>query len=185
MKRAFTMLELVFVIVIAGILAAVIIPETRTNPAAEAAINLQSKIRYTQHLAIIDDKYDSNTTSTWYKDRWQIVFDDDKYSIMSNNNATFAKDTTDSNKEIKDIDLNEQGVSLTFAGGCAEINNIMYLSFDSMGRPLLGDLNNYTLPYMSTANEKILQADCNITISAGSENIVITIEPVTGNIRGI
>lgn len=79
MKKAFTMIELVFVIVVIGILAAVIIPSTRTNPLQEAAIQVLSHIRYTQHLAMVDDKYDKdNLDSTdsvkWYKERWQIFF---------------------------------------------------------------------------------------------------------------
>ncbi|MGD9717776.1 MAG: type II secretion system protein, partial [Sulfurimonadaceae bacterium] len=51
MKKAFTMLELVFVIVVIGILAAVIIPRMDRDNASEAAIELQSQIRYAQHLA--------------------------------------------------------------------------------------------------------------------------------------
>jgi len=73
MKKAFTMIELVFVIVVIGILAAVILPSTKTNPVQEAAIQLVSHIRYTQHLAMIDDKFDQ-TDGSWYKKRWQIVF---------------------------------------------------------------------------------------------------------------
>ena len=70
MKKAFTMLELVFVIVVIGILAAAIIPSTRTNPAQEAAIQLLSDIRYTQHLAMIDDKYGQNTPGNV---DWKII----------------------------------------------------------------------------------------------------------------
>ncbi|MDF1877893.1 type II secretion system protein, partial [Sulfurimonas sp. SAG-AH-194-L11] len=73
MKKAFTMIELVFVIVVIGILAAVIMPNTRTNPVREAAIQLVSHIRYTQHLAMLDDKFDASDTN-WYKKRWQIAF---------------------------------------------------------------------------------------------------------------
>ena len=75
MKKAFTMIELVFVIVVIGILAAVILPNTKTNPVQEAAIQLVSHIRYTQHLAMVDDKFDA-TDANWYKKRWQIVFSD-------------------------------------------------------------------------------------------------------------
>jgi len=82
MKKAFTMLELVFVIVVIGILAATIIPSIKTNPLREAAIQLVSHIKYTQHLAMVDDKYGDNTTGLdWYKKRWQIVFS------TSDNNA--------------------------------------------------------------------------------------------------
>ena len=85
MKKAFTMIELIFVIVVIGILAAVIIPNTRTNPLQEAAIQLVSHIRYTQHLAVIDDKFNASRVDTagnviWYKDRWQIVFSSSIYS---------------------------------------------------------------------------------------------------------
>ena len=72
MKKAFTLLELVFVIVVIGILAAVIIPKTKTNPVEEAAIQLVSHIRYTQHLAMMDDKF--NVDNKWYEERWQIRF---------------------------------------------------------------------------------------------------------------
>lgn len=68
MRKAFTMIELVFVIVVIGILAAVIIPNTRTNPLQEAAIQLLSHIKYTQHLAMTDDTYDENDPN-WYKKR--------------------------------------------------------------------------------------------------------------------
>jgi len=72
------MIELVFVIVVIGILAAVIIPNTRTNPLQEAAVQVISHIRYTQHLAMMDDKFDTNNV-TWYQKRWQIFFSKTEY----------------------------------------------------------------------------------------------------------
>ena len=103
MKKAFTLLELVFVIVLIGILAATIIPNTKTNPAAEAAIQLQSHIRYAQHLAMMDDKFGSSTS--WYKNLWQIAFTGNTYSIIANNNTLYAKDAL-TKTNIQDIDLN-------------------------------------------------------------------------------
>lgn len=73
MKKAFTMLELIFVIIIMGIIAVVVIPRTGSNKLAEAATQLLSHIRYTQHLAMVDDKFNPND-SVWYKKRWQILF---------------------------------------------------------------------------------------------------------------
>jgi len=73
MKKAFTLLELVFVIVVIAILAAVIIPKTRSNPLQEAAIQLVSHIRYTQHLAIINGKFDPNEPF-WFRQKWQLAF---------------------------------------------------------------------------------------------------------------
>ena len=71
MKKAFTMIELVFVIVVIGILSAIMIPRMRTNPLQEAAIQLVSHIRYTQHLAMVDDKFDL-TDPNWFKGRWML-----------------------------------------------------------------------------------------------------------------
>lgn len=73
MKKAFTMLELVFVIVIAGILAAVVISRDGSSPLREAAIQVISHIRYTQHLAMVDDRFDAGDAN-WYRERWQIKF---------------------------------------------------------------------------------------------------------------
>ena len=73
LHSAFTLLELVFVIVVIGILSSIIISSTKTNKLQEAAVQVISHIRYTQHLAIIDDKFD-NSDNNWYKNRWQIRF---------------------------------------------------------------------------------------------------------------
>ena len=67
------MLELVFVIVVIGILSAVFIPKFGQNKLSEAANQLISHIRYTQHLALMDDKFDSNDVS-WFLRRWEIAF---------------------------------------------------------------------------------------------------------------
>ncbi|MFV0481894.1 MAG: prepilin-type N-terminal cleavage/methylation domain-containing protein [Campylobacteraceae bacterium] len=72
-KSAFTILELVFVIVIIGILAAILIPRMQTSRMQEAADQIVSHIRYTQHLAMQDDKFNPNDTN-WFKQRWQIFF---------------------------------------------------------------------------------------------------------------
>ena len=76
-KRAFTMIELVFVFVIVGILAAIMIPKLNRNASREAANQILTHIRYTQHLAMQDDKYEnfiSNQSKPWFKLRWGITF---------------------------------------------------------------------------------------------------------------
>jgi len=95
MKKSFTMLELIFVIVIIGILASVVIPNTKTNSLQEAATQVLSHIRYTQHLAMVDDRYDIDDNQ-WYKEKWQFIYGKSKsssrdtggyyaYSIFSDN----------------------------------------------------------------------------------------------------
>ena len=88
MKNAFTMIELVFVIVIVGILSSVISSSFERNTLREAADQVVSHIRYTQHLAMVDDKFVPNPEMSkestqarkskhaqeWFKSRWQIFF---------------------------------------------------------------------------------------------------------------
>lgn len=94
MKKAFTMLELVFVIVVVGILSYFAASSFQRNPLREAADQLVSHIRYTQHLAMQDDKFRVSGTNSqhWFRERWQIRFhrtvDENivwSYSIFSDN----------------------------------------------------------------------------------------------------
>lgn len=170
MKRAFTLLELVFVVVVIGILAAVILPSTTSNVAREAATKLVSNIRYTQHLAMIDDKYDSSNAN-WYRNRWQIVFNANKYSIVSENNSTFAIDPL-TQANLNGIEL--EGVTVALTGGC---NGATRISFDNMGRAMVGDLSDDTSAYIAG---QLMTATCVITITDGTNTSVINVEPETG-----
>lgn len=176
MKKAFTMIELVFVIVVIGILAATIIPNTQTNPAPEAAIKLVSSIRYTQHLALVDDKFEQS--GHWYQNRWQLVFSgsgNNLYSIVSDKGNTYAKDPLNPQEDIDDVEL--KGVTLTLSGGCADKTII---SFDNMGRPLVG-----SLAAVNSAVENLMDANCSINISDGSKHATVIIVPETGYVKSI
>ena len=63
MKKAFTMLELVLVIVIVGILSFALVNGWERNTLREAADQLVNHIRYTQHLAMQEDKFDPAATT--------------------------------------------------------------------------------------------------------------------------
>ncbi|WP_456486152.1 pilus assembly FimT family protein [Hydrogenimonas sp.] len=83
MKKAFSMIELIAVIVIVGIMTAVLLPRFSEDKLREVADQVLSHIRYTQHLAMIDDKYDPQK-SDWYKERWQIFFSNSSDTALGN-----------------------------------------------------------------------------------------------------
>ena len=84
MKKAFTLVELIFVIVVVGILAFALWPTKQPTQALEAARQIVAHIRYTQHLALNDDKFATHTDTggtdsiakDWYKRLWRITFSD-------------------------------------------------------------------------------------------------------------
>ena len=73
-RLAFTMLELVFVIVVLGILSALALPRLDRDLKQEAADSILSDIRYTQHLALVDDMHDYKNP-LWQKAFWRIGFE--------------------------------------------------------------------------------------------------------------
>jgi len=149
-KNAFSMLELVFVIVIIGILAATIIPQTKTNPLQEAAVQLASHIKYTQHLAMIDDRYDSsnvdsNGTVKWYKERWQLVFSNNAntdhqlgYTIFSDH-----KDDSSGEPNIDEIAKNPQNPNQLMSGGYTGTVKLKIGHSDFMGMKKLNIGKSY------------------------------------------
>jgi type II secretory pathway pseudopilin PulG len=205
MKRfAFTMLELVFVIIVIGILAVLAIPNFGRQPAQEAAMQIASHIRYTQHLAMIDDKYDSND-STWWQMRWQIHFEDGAnatekiYMIYYNKDKDaneddneLAKDpqtgklmrgadndvALDPSKYMDNLMLSKRfGItSVTFSPSCH--NGASPVTSNRLG------FDNMGRPYFNTANataySDLLISDCNITLAHPDGNVILTVRPETG-----
>ncbi|SFV50102.1 Putative periplasmic ATP /GTP-binding protein [hydrothermal vent metagenome] len=74
-QAAFTMLELVMVIVVLGILAALAMPRVKRDISQEAADNILSAIRYTQHLALTDNvKGNDGAGTVAFRKRWHRSF---------------------------------------------------------------------------------------------------------------
>ncbi|MDY5466809.1 MAG: type II secretion system protein [Campylobacter sp.] len=80
MKKAFTLIELVFVMIVLAILTFALWPTKQPTQALEAARQIVAHIRYTQHLALNDDKFATHKDGTssiardWYKRLWRITF---------------------------------------------------------------------------------------------------------------
>jgi len=208
MKKAFTLMELIFVLIVIGILTAIILPSTKRNPLQEAAIQLQSHIRYTQHLALLDDKFDANDAN-WKFGRWQMVFTTNASGFSNNQYAytifsdsgSYGGDASSSEVAINPENVNQimtggyasgtmditsptfkgmkklnlglsYGVSSVALSGCSGV----HITFDSLGRPLDGIHDAGA----GTDSHALIASDCNITLSDGTNNIVLTIKPETG-----
>lgn len=210
--NAFTMLELVFVIVIIGILAAAIIPNTKTNRLQEAAIQVASHIRYTQHLAMVDDKFDPNDNE-WYKSRWQIRFTGG--TIASHGEVAYAVFSDfvglhSGHPEVQELARDPQTNKL-ITGGVT--NGVLYDDDNVFHEANLGltygvetislssscKLNGSMRIYFDHLgrpmrgnlsgysspydSNSIIPSRCEITIGASSESVKIAIEPETGYVH--
>lgn len=86
-RKAFTMIELIFVIVVVGILAIVMIPRFDRDNILEATHQVLSDIRYAQHLAMMDNRFEPSD-EFWYQERWRIWFHNDG-NAPSNNHEVY------------------------------------------------------------------------------------------------
>ena len=207
MKKAFTLIEFLIVIIVIGVLAAAILPRTRSNSLQEGAMEFISAIKYTQHLAMISDKYDP-TDPTWYQERWQFL-----YGKSNDTNQKFAISifsdfvgTHSGHPDPVEIAVNPLNTTQLMSGGFSGtlnwedanatrrlnlgetygITNITRttscgagrISFDNKGRPFTGDSSNW-----NSSTENALRIQCKFTIFKDSESIDVFIEPETGYIH--
>ena len=201
-KSAFTMLELVFVIVVLGIIASLAMPRLDRDLTQEAADTVLSNIRYTQHMALSDFRQ-SFTQPKWQMSFWKINFEkcsDNGIFIGIGSDKDYMGDTnmeeaavdpanglpmfwrnTSSCKDGGDNTVSDSifltkkfGVtSVAGTGGCAGLKHI---GFDHLGRPHVS-FSATTSPaygsYMNTA--------CTFTFTmSDNETFAISIEPETG-----
>lgn len=179
-KKAFTMIELIMIIVVVGILATAIIPRVDRDTLVEATNQVASHIRYTQHLAMMDNKYIPGS-ETWYQNRWKISFDNNSYSISDGEKN--AKNPQAPGKDLNPTgspELNlERKYGITSVSLICENDRPTEIIFDEIGRPYSN--------FVGVVGERgLLQNDCNITISdGGSKNGIITIYKETGYVTHI
>ncbi|WP_373033498.1 Tfp pilus assembly protein FimT/FimU [Sulfurovum sp.] len=199
MKRsAFTMIELVFVIVVLGILAALAMPRLDRDLKQEAADNILSSIRYTQHLALTDNKHKFDRTD-WQSALWQIRFSqsgsDWSYSVATNmdyiNNLDQAEAAIDpsngqlmhssaTNPSPNILLTKKYGINTITFNGCAgqSASTAKHIAFDNLGRPHRGVTQGATNDYATYINNN----DCQITFASPvfDSNLVIEIKKETG-----
>jgi len=209
-KSAFTMIELVFVIIVLGILASVAMDRTDRDLKQEAAETILSHIRLAQQLALSDNKHRSDNNPKWQTSYWQFAMkvcgDDIAYRVGSDINLGgsvngLSKDESAINPvdgkyifsddcqnlatdETPSVLLSKKfGIlasGVTASGGC-DRNQIL---FDYLGRP---HFRNTT--YNNSDFSNIMTSDCNLTFTLSTDqdndgfddNFTITIEAETGH----
>ncbi len=207
-KSGFTLIEVVFVIIILAILASVAMDSTTRDLKQEASETILSHIRLAQQLALNDNKHSSNPL--WQRAYWQFAIrrcgDKIAYRVGSDTNlgggvngisksesainpidgkyifskdcSNLAVDETPSVLLTKRFGIKNSGVITS--GGCDR----KQILFDYLGRP---HYKNTT--YNSPDFSNIMQQDCNMTFiletdqdSDGiDDNFTITIEAETGH----
>ena len=204
-RRAFTMIEGVMAIVVIGILAALSLPRLDRDLKQEAADNVLSAIRYTQHLALADDQQSFNNPK-WQQKFWHIYFG-------TCNGKTYYAIGSDENNESSNngrVDFTESAIDPANGkrfwaqdGNCAGSYNLndlspnvfigkkygitgyttsggctkSYLGFDHLGRPYSDKFTQSNTPDC----DGYMTSPCqiNFTMSDGS-SFTVQIEPETG-----
>ncbi len=178
-KQAFTMIELIIVIVVIGILATVMIPNMEPVPARDAANQLSRHIQYAQHLSMVDDVYD-DADASWPKNRWGVLIGTGgKYRVQTGT-GTYAKDPL--TKEDLDgssiTDLNRKFKVTSITTDCG----VGGLSFDNFGRP-------YTSAGIWSAATptagRMINNDCLITVTTNTKSAHFTINRQTGYVGDV
>jgi prepilin-type N-terminal cleavage/methylation domain-containing protein len=201
-NQAFTMLELVMVIVVLGILAALALPRLDRDLTQEASDTVLSSIRYTQHMALLDDRQQFDDAQ-WQREFWRIEFEqcadggtflsvgsdkdqdgsldrDETLLDPSNGKPMFWKNTEDC-KSGGDDTASDQiflykkyGVkTITGSGGC---NGVKHIGFDHLGRPHVSFTNSSSPDYGS-----YMTSTCIFTFSLeNGESFRLQINPETG-----
>ena len=195
------MIELVLVIVVLGILAALALPRLDRDIRQEAADNILSAIRFTKLMALTDDKTDPSDNK-WQQGFWRIDFysgsnayytvgsdrghdgsitktetaiDPSSGKYFYSSNGDFSARAQDESPAV--FIGHKYGIdTITPSGGCSNL----YIGFDHMGRP-------YNSSFVSSATPDFsgrITRDCKLTFhftGSGINDLAIVIEKQTGH----
>lgn len=191
-KSAFSLIELVFVIVVLGILASLAMSRSERDLRQEAAETVLSHIRLAQQLALRDNKHrpfdGSLNDNRWQRAYWQIQFrtcanGDWSYRVGSDINlagganglgkSESAVNPTDNkylwSDNCDNLDADEsETVHLSKKFGISTVAQSnacgnRQIAFDYVGRPHID--TSYDAPDFS----KLMQGDCNLTFTLSTD----------------
>ncbi|WP_169752869.1 pilus assembly FimT family protein [Campylobacter mucosalis] len=107
MKRAFSFIELIVVIILVSILIYIFAPRQNLNNAKLAAQQIVSHIRYARHLAIQDDKFDLKTGGkNWRKSVWSVSFNNTTISNCGGKSKTWRYSVYSNRQKDQKSELN-------------------------------------------------------------------------------
>lgn len=174
MKRfAFTMLELVFVIIVIGILAVTAMPNFGSHALTDASEQVARHIRYAQHLAMMDDVYNP-TDANWYQKRWMINICQPAYTITRIDGSSTATDpltrkAMDGTGDFSLAGKYSVGITSVTSSKCK-------IAFDNLGRPY-----SFTSAYTPTSPmDGLMDANSSILLNHTDGTTTIAIRPQTG-----
>lgn len=194
-KSAFTMIELVFVIVVLGILASLAMGRMDRDLTQEASETVLSNIRLAQQLALRDNKHTSANLVNWQRGYWRFEFDctsECNYKVGSDSDlgGTIEKlesaidpvdgkylfnDGSVDNEFSKNVLVQKKfGVNtITASSGCTGSDSV---AFDYLGR------SHINIDTATNNFSNIMNTDCNLTFGMmASDSFTITIESETGH----
>ena len=203
------MIELVFVIVVLGILASLAMGRMDRDLKQEAADTILSHIRLAHQLALRDNKHRSDNNKDWQTGYWQFKFSncgsvqpiyavgsagltgtlDKKHAAIDPTNGKYLFGScTEANNGAdvsEDVFAGQHfGVANMKLTGCIGISNTAdrgkNFGFDYLGRVHI-KLQQYNNPGVSYF-DNMTTRDCNLTVTmSDNDKFVITIEPETGH----
>ncbi len=209
-KSAFTLIELVFVIIVLGILASIAMDSTDRDLKQEASETILSHIRLAQQLALNDNKHRDDNNPKWQMSYWQFAMkrcgDDIAYRVGS--------DISLGGGGVNGLGKSESAINpadgkYIFSTNCSSLANdetpsvllskkfgiknsgvvpsggctTKQILFDYLGRPHFRN-TTYTTPFF----QNIMMEDCNLTFTlqtdqdndGNPDSFTITIEAETG-----
>jgi hypothetical protein len=201
MKKSFTLIELIFTLIIIAIIIIAALPKQQISNLDLAANRVVLYLKHTRYLAFVDNKYNP-TDDMWYKKRWTLKFQNCSssigglyflvYSDMNQNGYISkdecAKDPITSRYLYSNWDCNantdeSKYILLTKEYGVTKVD-ISCNSTSTIGSISFGD-NGDVYSRLGTVPEDIerylLDKACQITLYDKLNNsVVIQIEPTTG-----
>jgi prepilin-type N-terminal cleavage/methylation domain-containing protein len=201
MRRAFTFIEIIAVVVIVGILTAIVISSFKEDKIGLAKEEMILRLRYAQHLAVMDDKFNPEQ-GLWDRRRWRFNCNNARScavfapsnpggALVSSDFAVDPQDRTLLTGDCRGLtDCSDANTTQRLALGLRwGISNIATTNIATNGNCGGGDLtiifDEIGRPYIINGGAPALLSEtCKITITnpeEGQESFCV--EPETGFVR--